>query len=163
VNRQDPDQQDLKQHVSDLLTERQAHLQLSDVLGDFPVEQLNEDVGLPYTAWGLLWHLWFTQRDILEFVGDAEYREKTWPTDYWPRTPGTPESWAQTAQGVVDDLAAFLELFAAADPLAVVPNGDGPDGGGQTWLREALLIADHTAYHLGQLVVVRRLLEAASG
>ena len=153
----------LKAHVRNLLTEPQAHLQLGDVLDGFPVEQINQDVGLPYTAWGLLWHLWFAQRDILNFVGKAEYTELEWPTDYWPKSPGTPQSWQETAQGLQDDLAAFLELFDDANPLAVVPNGGGPDGGGQTWLREALLIADHTAYHLGQLVVVRRLLDAGSG
>ncbi|AWN22581.1 ABC transporter [Deinococcus irradiatisoli] len=149
----------LKDHLRALLTERQAHLQLAEVLEDFPLDQINEDVGLPYTAWDLLWHLWFTQRDILEFVRDARYQEPAWPTAYWPASPGTPDSWRQTAQGWQSDLEELLALIGGADLLATVPNGDGPEGGGQTWLREALLVADHNAYHLGQLVVVRRLLE----
>ncbi|AZI42461.1 DinB family protein [Deinococcus psychrotolerans] len=150
---------DLKTHVRALLTERQAHLQLSDVLEDFPLDQINAEVGLPYTAWGLLWHLWFTQRDILQFVKDEPYTELVWPTDYWPKAAGTAQSWQQTAESLQVDLDEFLALLDKADLFAVVPNGDGPDGGGQTWLREALLIADHNAYHLGQLMVVRRLLE----
>lgn len=154
---------DLKAHVRALLTERQAHLQLSDVLEDFPLDQINTEVGLPYTAWGLLWHLWFTQRDILNFVGDQPYTELVWPTDYWPKSPGTAQSWQQAAESLQTDLDEFLTLLDKADPLAVVPNGSGPEGGGQTWLREALLIADHNAYHLGQLVVVRRRLDAPSG
>lgn len=152
---------DLKAHLRALLTERQAHLQLSDVLEDFPLGQINTEVGLPYTAWGLLWHLWFTQRDILQFVKDEPYTELTWPTDDWPKTAGTAENWQQTAESLETDLDEFLALLDEADPFAVVPNGAGPDGGGQTWLREALLIADHNAYHLGELMVVRRLLDAA--
>ena len=148
---------DLKAHVRDLLTERQAHLQLDDVLDGFPVERINEDIGLPYTAWGLLWHVWFTQRDILNFVGDDAYTELEWPADYWPKSAGTPESWQHTAQAFRDDLAAFLALFDKAGSFAIVPNGVG--NGEQSWLREALLIADHNAYHLGQLVAVRRLLD----
>ena len=152
---------DLKAHVHDLLTERQAHVQLGDVLDGFPTQRINEDMGLPYTAWGLLWHVWFTQRDILNFVRDEPYTELEWPADYWPKSAGTPESWAQTVQAFRDDLAAFLDLFDKADPLAIVPNGVG--SGEQTWLREALLIADHNAYHLGQLVMARRMLEREDG
>ncbi len=149
----------LKSHLRALLTQPQAHLQLGDVLEGFPLDQINEDVELPYTAWGLLWHLWFAQRDILSFVRDQDYREPVWPTDYWPRSPGTPESWQQTAQSWQADLLELLALIEQADLFATVPNGAGPQGGGQTWLREALLVADHNAYHLGQLIVVRRLLE----
>ena len=151
---------DLGAHVRNLLTERQAHLQLDDVLDGFPTQQINQDVGLPYTAWGLLWHLWFTQRDIINFVSDDAYTELVWPTDYWPKSAGTPESWQHTAQAIRDDLTAFLALFEEADPFAIVPNGEG--NGEQSWLREALLIADHNAYHLGQLVIVRRLLDRES-
>ncbi|TSA86437.1 DinB family protein [Deinococcus detaillensis] len=152
----------LKTHLRALLTERQAHLNLDNVLDDFPLDQINTDLGLPYTAWGLLWHLWSTQRDILEFVRDTDYAEKVWPADYWPKTAGTAQSWQQTAEGLQTDLDEFLALLDNADPFAVVPNGAEPGGGGQTWLREALLIADHNAYHLGEVVVVRRLLDANS-
>ena len=148
----------LRQHLRALLTEPQAHVQLSDVLDGFPVQQLNERIGgLPHSAWELLWHLWFTQRDILEFVRDEPYTEREWPAAYWPSTAGTVQNWYQTFESIQADLDEFLALLSGADLYAAVPNAVRA-GTAQTWLREALLIADHNAYHVGQLVVLRRLL-----
>lgn len=155
----------LRAHLRALLTAPQAHLTLEGVLEDFPLERLHErPAGLPYSAWDLLWHLRFAQRDILDFVRDAGYAQPQWPAAYWPDAAGQPsaQDWQAQAQACRDDLAALLGLLddPAVDLLAVVPNGAGPEGGGQTWLREFLLVADHNAYHVGQLMVLRRLLES---
>lgn len=145
----------VREHLRALLTTAQAHLTLEDVLRDFPLARVTERVhGLPYSAWDLLWHLRFTQRDILNFVRDDTYQEVPWPDAYWP-APSTAADWAAQVQAYRDDLVALLDLLddPATDLLAPVPNG-----GGQTWLREFLLVADHTAYHAGQLLLLRRLL-----
>lgn len=145
----------VREHLRALLTTAQAHLTLEDVLRDFPLARVTERVhGLPYSAWEVLWHLRFTQRDILNFVRDDTYQEVPWPDAYWP-APGTAADWAAQVQAYRDDLAALLNLLddPATDLLAPVPNGSG-----QAWMREFLLVADHTAYHAGQLLLLRRLL-----
>ena len=152
----------LRRHIRALLTERQAHLMFDDVVEDFPLARMNERVdGLPYSAFEVLWHLRFTQRDILDFVQDAPYRATPWPQGYWPhRQDATEAEWHAEVTAFRADLAALLELLddPQIDLFAVVPNGRPPEGEGQTWLREFLLVADHNAYHLGELLVLRRLL-----
>jgi hypothetical protein len=102
-------------------------------------------------------HLRRTQHDILDFCRNPAYRELAWPDDYWPDTEGPPSSaaWTESIRAFERDREA-LEALArdpAIDLLAAIPHGDG-----QTYLRELLLAADHAAYHLGELIVVRRLL-----
>lgn len=146
----------LRQHLRALLTEAQAHITLDDVLTGFPLERLNERVhGLPYSAFELLWHLRFAQRDILNFIRDDAYTHLNWPDDYWPHRDGSAQDWQGEIQAFRQDLAALLELLRSPDIdlFAVVPNGKD-----QTWLREFLLVADHNAYHVGQLALLKRLL-----
>src|SRR5687767_6053982 len=113
--------------------------------------------GAPHSPWELVEHLRITQRDILDFCRDPEYHELAWPEDYWPGdlAPPTPPAWDES-------LAAFQRDREALAALAADPEVDLfapiPWGSGQTCLRELLLAADHTAHHLGQLVLVRRLL-----
>jgi hypothetical protein len=112
--------------------------------------------GLPYSAWQLVEHLRITQADILEFCRRPGYREKTWPGDYWPHArPAGNSAWAGSIAGFRRDRKALQRL--ARDPkidlFATIPHGSG-----QTYLRELLLAADHSAYHIGQIVVVRRAL-----
>jgi uncharacterized damage-inducible protein DinB len=150
----------LRAHLRALLTQPQAHLTLEQVLEDFPLERVNNRIeGVPYSAWELLWHLRFTQRDILNFVQDESYTEPQWPADSWPGEghTATAEDWEAEAQACRDDLAALLALLdgPGTDLLATVPNGEG----GQTWLRAFLLVADHNAYHVGQLLLLRRMVE----
>lgn len=149
----------LRAHVRALLTQAQAHEMLDDVLEDFPTARAGERIhDLPYSASEILWHLRFTQRDILNFVQDETYEETTWPDGYWPHDPeGSAREWDAQVTAFHADLDALLKLLddPATDLLAVVPNGKE---GGQTWLREFLLVADHTAYHVGQLRLLRRLL-----
>lgn len=115
--------------------------------------------GLPHTAWQILEHLRRTQHDILDFCVNADYKELRWPQDYWPEGPAPPseKAWDESVAAFVRDREALkkLALDAEIDLFARIPHGSG-----QTYLRELLLVADHSAYHVGQLVDVRRALGA---
>jgi uncharacterized damage-inducible protein DinB len=115
--------------------------------------------GLPYSPWQLLEHLRRAQYDILEFCRNTAYVELTWPDDYWPETvaPPSPTAWAESVAAFQRDREALQQLCGNPDfdLFATIPHGTG-----QTYLREILLVADHNAYHVGELVVVRRLLGA---
>ncbi len=113
--------------------------------------------GLPYSPWQLLEHLRITQHDILDFCRNPAYRELKWPDDYWPPSadPPTASAWDSSIRSFREDRKA-LQMMAADPELrldAVIPHGSG-----QTYLRELILVADHSSYHVGQLVLVRRLL-----
>jgi uncharacterized damage-inducible protein DinB len=114
---------------------------------------------LPYSPWRLLEHLRLTQRDILDFCRDPKYAEPHWPDDYWPKTDAPQRSAAWD-----ESVAAFRRDREALQKLVADPNVDLfakiPHGSGQTYLREIILIIDHNAHHVGQLIVVRRLLGA---
>ncbi len=150
----------LREHLVALLRGGQAHVTFDDAVGDFPTD-LRGTVPehLPYSAWQLLEHLRITQRDILNFSAPPTggYHPIQWPDDYWPKSsqPPTSHSWDQSIAAIRTDLEHFESLIVKpdADLFKRFRWGDG-----QTLLREALLIADHTAYHLGELVVLRRLL-----
>jgi hypothetical protein len=115
--------------------------------------------GLPHSAWELLEHIRITQHDILDFCVNPKYEEKKWPDDYWPTGHAPPDasSWNKSVASVRKDADALRELATNAkiDLFAKIPHGDG-----QTYLRELLLVQDHLAYHLGQLVLVRQALGA---
>lgn len=115
--------------------------------------------GFPHSAWELLEHLRITQHDILDFCVNANYKEIAWPDDYWPKSPEPPSdtAWDDSVSLFREDRAA-LEALAeneSIDLFAKIPHGDG-----QTYIRELLLVADHSAYHLGQLVMLRQQLGA---
>ncbi|SEJ67604.1 DinB superfamily protein [Deinococcus reticulitermitis] len=150
----------LRRHVRALLTEPQAHLTLEQVLEGFPLNRINErPAGVPYSAWELLSHLRFAQRDILDFMRGGEYHAPEWPAGYWPGKgqEATAQAWQAELQAFEDDLAALLAILddPQTELFSVVPNGET-----QTFLREFLLVADHNAYHAGQLALLGRLLEA---
>lgn len=113
--------------------------------------------GLPHSPWELLEHLRLTQRDILDFCREPAYVERSWPDDYWPPAPEPPEpdAWEESVERFQRDREALQRLVAdpALDLFAAIPHGTG-----QTYLREVLLVADHNAYHVGQLILTRRLL-----
>ncbi len=150
----------LRTQLTALLQGGQAHVTFSAAIEDFPVA-LRGSVphGLPYSAWQILEHMRFTQRDILDFSAPPTggYQHKEWPKAYWPEPaePPAPDAWDQTIAAIHADLASFLALIQnpAADLSKPFRWGDG-----QNLLREALLIADHNGYHLGELIVLRRLL-----
>jgi DinB superfamily len=112
--------------------------------------------GLPHSAWQLLEHMRIAQWDILDFCRNPRYEARAWPEDYWPQNavPRAGE-WEKSVRRFRADLAALRKLISQADLHAAIPWGDG-----QTILREALLVADHNSYHLGQLVLVRKTLNA---
>jgi len=115
--------------------------------------------GFPHSAWELVEHMRLTQRDILDFSRDPGYTEPNWPDDYWPPSPEppSPSAWDESIAAFREDRET-LQALAADESIDLFANI--PHGHGQTYIREILVVADHTAYHIGQLVVVRRQLGA---
>jgi hypothetical protein len=154
------DHAELRKQLIALLHGGQAHATFDDAVKEFPAD-LRGTVppNLPYSAWQLLEHLRISQRDILNFSAPPTggYHAIQWPDDYWPKSPAPPtaQSWDQSVAAIHSDLKKFIALIEN-------PNADFFKpfrwGDGQNLLREALLLADHTAYHLGELIVLRRLL-----
>jgi len=149
----------LRQHLLNLLTKAEAHVDLESSLKDFPRElRGRKPEGAPHTPWQLLEHIRIAQWDILEFSKNAKHKSPKFPDEYWPRSEAPPDdqAWEQSVKQTLADLKAMCALVSdpKRDLFAGIPGGDG-----QTLLREALLLADHNAYHLGQLVIVRRILE----
>jgi hypothetical protein len=148
----------VREHVLYLLGGGGAHAKFDVVIADFPAGLRGQKVkGLPYSAWMLLEHMRLAQWDILEFSRDEKHVSPAWPEGYWPKSAAAPSAreWSASVRAFQKDLNAMMALVAnpRTDLYAKIPWGDG-----QTILREALLMADHNAYHLGQLVTVRRLL-----
>lgn len=151
---------DLRRHVADLLSSRRAHADFDAVVRDFPVGLRGvRPAGHAHTAWQLLEHLRIAQWDILEFSRDAGHVSPDWPQGYWPETEAPPDegAWDRSVEAFRADLEAMCDLVLApsTDLFAGIPGSDG-----QTVLHEALLTADHNAYHLGQMVTLRRALDA---
>jgi len=150
----------LREHLRKLLAWGDAHAGFDRAVdGLAPKLRGVRPDGLPYSPWELLEHLRITQEDILDFSRNAEYRELSWPEDYWPDSPAPPDdgAWDRSVAAYRTDREALQAMAAdpATDLFARIPHGQG-----QTYLREILLAADHAAYHVGQLVLVRRLLGA---
>ena len=140
------------------LSWRDAHASFDDAVADIP-ENLRgvRPSGLPYSAWQIVEHLRIAQEDILDFCRDADYQQRTWPDDYWPLSPAPPSAaaWDESISRFKADRKQ-LEALAADKSLDL--GGTIPHGSGQTYLRELVLVIDHNAYHVGQLVLLRRLL-----
>ncbi len=148
----------LRKHLGSLLGWNDAHVDFDTAVRGIPPRLRGvQPVGLPYSPWQLVEHLRLAQRDILDFCRDPHYLAPNWPDDYWPRSAAPPESgaWRQSVTAFRADLRALKQLLV--DPSMDL-NSTIPHGQGQTYLREFLLVADHNAFHVGELVVVRRLL-----
>ncbi len=155
-----PDDTRLREHLVHLLDWRDAHRSFDEVLGDWPAPLRGvKPTGAAHTAWELLEHLRLAQADILEFCRNPRYVEPPFPEGYWPQeaAPPAPSAWDASLARFRADLEALKGLVRDPnlDLYAPIPHGQG-----QTYLREILLVADHNAYHLGQLVLLRRLLGA---
>jgi hypothetical protein len=154
---------ELRKQLELVLAGGEAHTGFDAAVKDFPAKLRGVvPQGLPYSAWQLLEHMRIAQRDILDFCrnADASYKPLRWPQDYWPKSPGPPteHAWDDCVRQIGQDRATFEKVLHSVDnPNLVRPF---PWGDGQSLLREAFLIADHQAYHLGELIVVRRLLGA---
>lgn len=152
---------ELREHVLYLLAGGGAHIDFESVVKDFPIDLINTKVEhIPYTAWQLLEHMRLAQWDILEFSRNLKHISPPWPEGYWPETDATADAkaWEKSLSAFRVDLDAMKELVedAKTDLFARIKQGDG-----QTVLREALLIADHNAYHLGVLVTLKKILLAS--
>jgi hypothetical protein len=156
----DSQAQALREHLVDLLRSPHAHADFDAALRDFPAALRGKKPrGAPHTAWQLLEHLRIAQWDILEFSRKPRHVSPKWPDGYWPETPAPPDeaAWDKSIKRFRTDLKAMQKLVAdpANDLFAPFAHGQG-----QTLMREVLLVADHNAYHIGQLVLLRRLLGA---
>ena len=150
--------QQLREHLTKLLDWRDAHADFDAAVADLaPDLRGSVPTGLPYSPWQLLDHLRITQRDILDFCTAPKYEEKNWPDDYWPKepTPSAADAWDRSVAAFRADRKALMTMVndPAVDLFAPAPHGNG-----QTYLREVLLVADHNAYHIGQLIYARRVL-----
>jgi hypothetical protein len=149
----------LRTHLIALLVEGHAHITFADAVEAFPVEHAGvRPEGSPHSPWELLEHLRIAQADILHFSRGEGYVELKWPDDYWPSSP-SPKSnaeWEVSIAAIREDMAQFIDIVKDERRDLFEPF---PWGSGQTLLREALLIADHNSYHVGQLMLLRRMLE----
>jgi hypothetical protein len=150
----------LRETVINLLQEGHAHATFDAAVKGFPVELRGKTPkGAEHSPWQLLEHLRIAQWDILGFSINPEHKSPKWPEGYWPdsKAPTNEKAWDKSIRSFRKDLKTLCDLVSneSTDLFAKIPHGDG-----QTILREALLTADHNAYHIGQLVLVRRLLGA---
>ncbi len=153
----------IREHLIRLLEGRQAHASWDDVLIGFPPElRGKKPQAAPHTPWQLLEHMRIAQWDILEFCRWAKHVSPDFPDGYWPDTPEPPDdgAWEKSVRAFRSDLEAMKTLVdqESSDLLAKIPHGSG-----QTLLREAMLVADHNAYHLGQIVLLRKMLGGWEG
>jgi hypothetical protein len=150
----------LREHIVYVLKGGGAHLNFERAIANLSDDLRGATVqGVPHSPWRLLEHMRICQWDIVEFSRNANHVSPEFPDGYWPDTdaPPEPESWNKSAESFRRDLQAMIDLVSdpTTELFTPIPHGDG-----QTILREALLLADHNAYHLGQLVLLRRFLGA---
>lgn len=160
--RPDPDRP-LRDQVVDLLAMGHAHVAFKDAIADWPRELRGAKApGQPFTPWRILEHIRISQWDIVEFTKSASHVSPEWPAGYWPESDAPPDApaWDQSVAQVERDLRDMQRIVRdpETDLFARITHGTG-----QTVLREALVLADHNSYHLGQLVLLRRLLGAWKG
>ena len=156
ITKSDPRDQSMREHLLYLLRDGGAHAGFDAAIGDWPVQLAGVKVAnFPHTAWMLLEHLRLAQWDILEFSRNPKHVSPPWPEGYWPKAEAPPSeaAWKASVSAFKKGLQETEKLVAnkKADLYAKIPWGDG-----HTILREALLVADHNAYHLGQLVMLRK-------
>ena len=150
----------LRQHLANLLASEGAHLDLKDALRGLPSKLRGKRAkNLPHSVWELLEHIRMAQWVILEFSRNSKHVSPTWPEGYWPKSPQPPSdsAWSRSIRQFEGERSAMKRLVrnGKTNLFAKIPHGDG-----QTILREALLIVDHNAYHIGQIVLVRQALGA---
>ena len=153
------DNKSLREHLLYVLRGGGAHMPFDDFVIGFPTGLCNRKIeGLPYSAWQVLEHMRLAQWDILEFSRNPNHVSPEFPVGYWPDPDqlGTAELWEESIRGFRHDLQEMEKLVAddSSELYTKIPHGDG-----QTLLREALLVADHNAYHLGVLAVMSRILK----
>jgi uncharacterized damage-inducible protein DinB len=147
----------LRAHLLKALDWGDAHVDFDAALKGLHADKRGvRPPGGAYSVWELLEHMRIAQHDILDFCVNPDYEQMSWPDDYWPSSPAppSPHAWDDAVARIRRDRETLQQLVRdVPDLFAGIPHGSG-----QTYLREVLLVADHTAYHVGQLVLVRRLL-----
>ena len=141
-----------------LLQGGSAHAGFKDAIEGLPPDLRNaKPDGLPYSIWQLVEHIRIAQWDMLQFCIDADHQSPKWPDEYWPKetAPQNEQAWNNALQQINTDLQKFIDLLKQGDIYTKFDHGNG-----QTILREALQIADHNAYHIAEIIVIRRLLKA---
>lgn len=149
----------IREHLLTLLSGAGAHIGYEAAFEQFPPElRGKKPTGAPHTAWELLEHLRFAQRDILDFSRDLNYQEAKWPDAYWPKqdTPPDRHAWDETVSAFLADLEEFKKMVTDPRQDLFSPF---PLATGKPLLRNVLLVADHNSYHLGQMVYLRKMLE----
>ncbi|MGB9010848.1 MAG: DinB family protein [Candidatus Acidiferrales bacterium] len=151
---------ELREYLAKVLTWGEAHADWKQALAGLdPAQRGVRPAGSPYSAWELLEHARIAQEDIVDFATNPKYRAREWPASYWPNSPAPPDdaAWEKSVKEFAQGTEEMVKLLKdpRTDLFAKIPHGTG-----QTMLRQALLLADHNSYHLGQLVLVRRLLGA---
>ena len=149
---------DLRNHLLNLLQGGHAFVPFEAAVENFPFEMTGvKPPGFDHSAWKLLEHIRITQWDIVEFSISADHVSPKWPEDHWPKedAPASEKEWAHSVESIKRDLRKMEAIVSdpATDLFAKIPHGTG-----QTILREALLIAEHNAYHIGQLLMLRKIL-----
>ena len=147
---------ELIEELVNLLQKGRAHVGLKDALKNLPAEMRGVQTnGLPYSIWQIVEHIRIAQWDMLEFSKDGRHKSPKWPDDCWPKeaAPANDAVWSKSIEQIDSDREEFINLLKKADIYKAIPHGTG-----QTILREALQIADHNAYHIAEIVVIRRLL-----
>jgi hypothetical protein len=149
------DDRAIREQLTKLLDSKEAHATFDAAVDGVALKMLGAvPRGWQYSIWQLVEHIRIAQADILDFSINPDYHERKWPDEYWPkaRAPKTGAEWRRSLDGYRNDLAGLKRLVLDTPELtAAIPHGTG-----QTYLREVLLVADHTAYHVGQIVALRR-------
>ncbi len=149
----------LVKSLKDMLLKPNAHVTFSDSIKKLPADLRGVvPEGMPYSIWQLVEHIRITQYDILDFSRNPDYKEIEWPKAYWPEetAPANDAAWKHSVEQVDKDLHTFIELLEQSDDLFA----PFPYGSGQHLFREAVLLLDHTSYHTGEIVALRRMLNA---
>jgi hypothetical protein len=139
-----------------LLRGGNAHIDLINAVKDLPTDKRGvKPDSLPYSIWQLVEHIRIAQWDMVQFCLDANHQSPKWPDEYWPKetAPKNEEIWNNSLKQIAKDLEEFIKLLKKENIYKKLGHGTG-----QTILREALQIADHTSYHISEIVMIRRLL-----
>lgn len=148
----------MREQVLALLRGGNAHMPFDEAVADFPLDRINDRApNVFYSPWQLLEHIRITQEDILEFTRDPDWVSPSWPEGHWPAPDeeADPARWTATINAIRRDLEAMQALVA--DPANSLTD-DLPHAPGYTLLREALLVADHNAYHIGEFAILRQIM-----
>jgi hypothetical protein len=152
--------QTIRAYLKDILFWQEAHLNFESAVSDLPKEYRGKKPdGFPYSIWQLVEHIRIAQWDIVDFTRNPDYKEISWPDDYWPKSesPENDQAWEQSLHDILVNRQEFIQLLDDPNFDLFKPFGHGT---GQTLFRQAVLIADHTAYHVGQIVLIRKCLDS---